>query len=695
MDLLYISEERCRQCYRCVRGCPTNALKIDHGKVRRIESRCVFCGTCYKFCPHEAIIVRTGIDQVIKLLEEGEKVVACLDPTFPAVLDIGTPGQLVTSLKKLGFQEVWESAFGGDLVTQAYKKWLNENKKLSWISSFCPSLVLYVEKFVPQLVNQLVPVVSPMIAMGMSVKKIRGADTKVVFIGSCISRIRERMDQPVTGIVDHVLIYHDIIKVLKRKGIDREQQKPSEFDSPPANYGRILSISGAMSKCIGFDQDLLNLNYVVAGSSKGAIRAMKQLQDGSIKSKFFDLLFCAGCIDGPIVDKKISGPSRKQIVVNFVLSQQKKDKIKHRFGMNHLNNLNLKRNYSAKDVSMPEPMEAAIQAVLKKLHKSYPNRNLDCGACGYNTCREQAIAVVQRLAEMEMCPHYLMEQLHGLYSRLEKSHEQLKISHKDLELAQRQLIQSEKMASIGQLAAGVAHELNNPMGTITLFGRILQKELSNNERWSKDISLIVQEADRAAKIVKDLLSFSRETTLKPGLLNLNMVIDEALSLLLKHSIFYNIEVKKKLDPSLPSTFADADLLKQAIFNIVLNGAQSMEGRGILTIKSQNINNGQEIIIEITDTGKGIPKENLSRLFDPFFTTREKGTGLGLAIVYTILSKHKGSIQVQSELNKRTTFTLRLPVLDKEKWMEVEKKVVDIKQAKGEKRSETQREDIIG
>ncbi len=132
----------------------------------------------------------TDVKRVLELLDSGEKVVICLDPTFPAVLDKGTPGQLVTAVEESSdFSEVWEAAVGGELVTRAYNSWMLQNKESSWISSFCPSLVYYIEKFVPHLIGQLVPIVSPMVACGMAVKRLRGADTKVVFVGSCISRI--------------------------------------------------------------------------------------------------------------------------------------------------------------------------------------------------------------------------------------------------------------------------------------------------------------------------------------------------------------------------------------------------------------------------------------------------------------------------------------------------------------------------
>jgi signal transduction histidine kinase/iron only hydrogenase large subunit-like protein len=668
---------------------------VEQRKVVRIESRCILCGACYKYCPHGAVQTQTGVNKVLEGLDAGKKIIACLDPTFPAVLDVGTPGQLVTALKKLGFQEVWESALGGDLISREYRKRLWKDDKRSCISSFCPSVVLYIEKFAPQLVNQLVPVVSPMVATGKAIKKLRGDDTKVVFFGSCISRIHERLIPNLAGIIDCVLTYHDIRDILDAKGIKREEQKESAFDGPQPGLGRVLSVTGGMSKCIGFEQDLVNLDNVITAGRKSAIRAIQQLQDGAIRPKFLDVLFCQGCIDGPIVDKNISGPSRKQIVVDFFESQSEEVWERDKDIAAKLTSMDLGRSFSVQDISLPEPKDEEIQVVLTELGKTYPNRNLDCGACGFNTCREKAIAVVQGLAEKEMCMHYLLTQSRRLYSRLEKSHQQLKISHEELENAQRQLIQSEKLASIGQLAAGVAHELNNPLGTITLFSSMLKKDLAHNPKWEKDLDLVIKEAERAAKIVKDLLSFSRETQWKPGLVNINRIIEEAVSLLIKRSLFRNIEVKQELEASIPTTFADPDLLKQVFFNIILNGAQAMEGNGILSIRSQSKNRGSAIEIQIKDTGKGIAEEHLSRLFDPFFTTKKKGTGLGLALVYGIVSKHKGKIDVKSELGKGAEFFIQFPVLDQEEWMKGETKIAHMNKAQKGGEDDAKKTNLIG
>jgi signal transduction histidine kinase len=224
------------------------------------------------------------------------------------------------------------------------------------------------------------------------------------------------------------------------------------------------------------------------------------------------------------------------------------------------------------------------------------------------------------------------------------------------------------LASLGQMAAGVAHELNNPLGTITMLAGMLRREAAANERWSADIDLVVQEAERAAKIVRDLLSFSRKTDVRPGPTDINALLEQTLELLLKLSLFHNIEVECRPYPELPKTFADPDLLKQVFLNIILNGAQAMNGQGRLTVATYCENESKGIGIEITDTGCGIPREHMNRLFEPFFTTKEKGTGLGLAIVYGIVSRHRGEVEVESEVGSGTTFAIHLPVMDGRMWM---------------------------
>jgi signal transduction histidine kinase len=301
--------------------------------------------------------------------------------------------------------------------------------------------------------------------------------------------------------------------------------------------------------------------------------------------------------------------------------------------------------------------------VLEKINKTEPFHNLDCQACGYRTCREKAIAVLQGLAEVEMCLPYLLEQSRKIYSELEISHRQLQQTHRELEQAHQQLIRTEKLASIGQLAAGVAHEINNPLGTITIFSHMMMKSLAEDDPRRADLKMVIDEASRTKEIVKGLLSFARETVLKPGMVNLNMIVVDVLNLIANQSLFFNITLDKELDPALPDMFLDPAQLKQVFLNIILNGAQAMEGSGVLTVSTKLLLDGKTIQVSFTDTGPGIPEETMRKLFEPFFTTKEKGTGLGLAIAYGIIDRHGGRIDVRSRVGEGATFILTLPVLE--------------------------------
>lgn len=319
----------------------------------------------------------------------------------------------------------------------------------------------------------------------------------------------------------------------------------------------------------------------------------------------------------------------------------------------------LTRTFKPDVQQLPVPTEEQIRAVLKKIIKLPPHNNLDCRACGYQTCWEKAVAVAQGISEAEYCLPYLLEESKLIYQQLEKSHKELQRSHQELEQAQFQLIRTEKLAALGQLAAGVAHEINNPLGTITIYAHILNKSLDADDPRKEDIDLIISEANRTKEIVQGLLSFARETKLKPGDTDINDLIEETLSLIANQVLFQNIKIKKTFGGNIPTLFADATQLKQVILNIMLNAAQAMEGRGSLTITTAH--DAGVISIKIKDTGPGITPEHVSKLFNPFFTTKEKGTGLGLAISYGIVERHFGQIDVETEMGKGSTFIITLPV----------------------------------
>ncbi len=244
------------------------------------------------------------------------------------------------------------------------------------------------------------------------------------------------------------------------------------------------------------------------------------------------------------------------------------------------------------------------------------------------------------------------------YDRSEK-----KELEKKLQKTQVQLLQAEKMASLGKLAAGVAHQLNNPLGGITLYAQLMMEEYPLEEEAREDLKRIVDDAERCRNTVRELLEFARQTRQEICLNDLNRALSQTLFLLENQALFHNIEIIKNLDPDLPKVPSDIQQLNHVFMNIILNAAEAMEGTGRLRVETLPSDNGCGILIRISDTGPGIPEDALPHIFEPFFTTKEqgKGTGLGLSLAYGIIENHNGRIWVESDIGEGTVFTIELPM----------------------------------
>ena len=232
-----------------------------------------------------------------------------------------------------------------------------------------------------------------------------------------------------------------------------------------------------------------------------------------------------------------------------------------------------------------------------------------------------------------------------------------------LKKIQAQLMQSEKLASLGRLASGVAHEINSPLTGILTFSHLLMRKLKDHPELHRELELIVKETTRVSAIVRGLLDFARESKPQKRPCNINELILQTLSLVEHQAVFQDIRFVKNLDPQVPMVLLDANQIQQVFMNILLNAADAMPAGGVLTITSNLIPEDSLVQVRFSDTGTGIPEKNLNRIFDPFFTTKadKKGTGLGLAVSYGIIDRHRGQIEVQSEEGKGTTFTIKLPM----------------------------------
>jgi signal transduction histidine kinase len=287
--------------------------------------------------------------------------------------------------------------------------------------------------------------------------------------------------------------------------------------------------------------------------------------------------------------------------------------------------------------------------------KNSPEDELNCGACGYDTCRKHAVAIYKGLAESEMCLPYTIDQL-------KNNVKQLADTNVELGVVQNALIQSEKLASMGQLAAGIAHEINNPLGVVLMYAHLLLEEHTEDKDLQNDLSMIVEHADRSKGIISGLLNFARQNKVNYEKVNINELVDKSLKTI---TFPENIHVTVSELNSNPFVEVDHDQMMQVFTNLYSNSIGAMETGGNLSVTFSETE--ENISVSVTDTGIGIPADKISKIYEPFYTTKAlgKGTGLGLAVSYGIVKMHRGTIKVSSNANPDsgptgTTFTITLP-----------------------------------
>ena len=651
--------DKCRRCYTCVRYCPANAIKVEEGQAKVIEERCIGCGNCYKVCAQSAKEIRSSVEEVRDLLAGPDPVLACLAPSFPAAFPDLAPGQVASAVRALGFAEALEVAFGAQLLGREYARLARENRDRLVITTPCPALVAYVEKYAPSLVKNLAPLVSPAIALGRVIKERYRPGARVVFIGPCIAKKIEIVDPNVAGTVDATLTFDELREMWAAAGIHPATMPQESFDGPRPGVARIFPVSGGLLKTALLSGDILENEILVTEGRDNVLEILKALraENATLEVRFLDILFCEGCIAGPVIGDGHSTFARKEMVARYVRqSCGAEAQAASEVDLERYSSVDLHRSFNDLSIALPTPTEADIREILCQTNKFTREDELNCGACGYETCRDKAVAVYQGLAEAEMCLPYLIDQLEENVAKLE-------LFQRELEATQDQLIQSEKLASMGQLAAGVAHEINNPLGTVLLYADLLLRDLPGDDPRTQDFQLILDEARRCKNIVQALLNFARQNKVMAQVTDVNRLCRETIEEVENLLLFERVQFVAELDPELPQIQADPAQIRQILLNLLNNAAEAMPEGGTITVSTRGVNAGGDAVeISIHDTGCGIPEENMPKLFTPFFTTKPigKGTGLGLAITYGIVKSHRGSIDVLSTVGVGTTFIIRLP-----------------------------------
>jgi len=639
---IFTVRDRCRLCYACIRECPAKAIKIESGQAAIIESRCIVCGSCVKVCGRNAKMYSFSIDRVKKLLREEPKVAAIVAPSIAAEFtDIADYKAFVGMIRALGFHFVNEVAFAAELVAHKYQELLGNNPNNTYITTCCPSIVSFVEKHHTQISASLAPIVSPMIAMAKVLKTIHGENIRIVFIGPCIAKKGEIEREEFQYLIDEALSFVELRRMFSEKGITQHDVTPSEFDPPLAGKGAIFPISGGMLQTVDLQEDFVKGEIVVAEGRQQITGVLKEFEEGHLDAKLFDLLCCNGCIQGPGMSNNEQFFNKRKSISNF--TKRKFDKLHQeqwKKDLEFFRKLDLSRTFAPDDQRVATDInEKDIRKVLMDIGKNSTDDELNCGACGYDTCYDHAVAILNGNAEIEMCLPHTIIKLHNYIQELD-------VTNKNLESTRAALKQSEKLASMGQLAAGIAHEVNNPLGVIIMYSHILLDEVDPSSPLFRDMQLIVEQADRCKKIIGGLLNFARRSKVYFERINVNLLVKDSLrAVILPTNVKLLIQVRTK-DPMVE---CDHDQMVQVLSNLFKNAIEAMPNGGTLKVVVEDNFETAEMLLEVTDTGTGITQETLERMFEPFYTTKTngQGTGLGLPIIYGIVKMHRGNIKVET------------------------------------------------
>ena len=392
---IYTIENQCQDCYKCVRHCHCKAIKIVDGKASVIPENCVSCGLCVKICPSHAKKIRTELPRLKQMLDNGTKLYASIAPSFPAYFPGTTIGQLATALKKVGFAGVSETALGAQTVSYQTADYLKNSEQQLAISSACPACVDYIRKYHPEYTCNIVPLYSPLLAHCRMLKDEFGQDSKVIFFGPCAAKKNEADRNP--EVLSLALTFAVLEELLDEYGIVPMAEKESELVTPAAEEGRFYAVEGGMNDTLRDGGN--NVRYLSVSGLDNLDRMLKcctSLPSG--RKIFLEALACpGGCINGPVIPETSGG-------LEAIAETDRMSSLK---ATTQENNINIKSGFTSDPISECAVSEKEITAALAKVGKFTREDELNCGACGYNTCREFAAALLRDKAEAAMCHTYL------------------------------------------------------------------------------------------------------------------------------------------------------------------------------------------------------------------------------------------------------------------------------------------------
>ena len=421
-NCLTLKKSNCKSCFRCVRKCPVKAIRFSGNQAHIIGNECILCGNCVVQCPQNAKEIADGIEKVRVLIQSGDPVVVSLAPSFIANYEGVGIEPMRRALKKLGFYDVEETAIGATMVKNEYERMIKEEERDVIITSCCHSINLLIQKRFPECLEYLADIMSPMQAHCSDIKK-RIPNAKTVFIGPCVAKKDEA--EYYEGITDAVLTFEELNKMLDDEDIKLEV----ELDADEKSRARFFPTTGGVLKTMA--QDAPGYTYMAIDGVENCMTALKDIAEGKVHKCFIEMSACIGsCINGPVMTR-----AKKPIISDYLKVANYAGE--RDFDVEQPESALLKKNFSAIEHKLATPSETEIMTVLRQMGKFKPSDELNCGTCGYNSCRDKAIAVIQGKAEISMCLPFLKDKAESFSDTIVKNTPNgLLVLNEDLEVQQ-------------------------------------------------------------------------------------------------------------------------------------------------------------------------------------------------------------------------------------------------------------------
>lgn len=519
IELINISQDKCTVCYSCLRACPVKAIvvKDNQNYPMVLHNRCIGCGSCISACSPEAISYKKNTDEVSAILGSKDKAIAICDPTISSEFDdITDYRKFVGMLRALGFEVVMEASFAVDIVSQSYKNLFENFKGKYYITSTCPAVVYYVEKFHPELVDNLAPINSPMIASAKLAKHIYGQDHKLIYIGPCIAQKLESSRVDNDSCINAVITFEELRQLFKKHKIEEENLEFSDFDPPYGYKGALYPISNGILEASDINETLATGKITTCEGSKNMINAVDAFKANTKKiNQHFNIFYDEGCITGPGTKAKGDKFLRKASVIKYANKKASlTDKNKWQEDMVRFSEIDFTAKFNNDNQRLPYPSEKKIQEILKNLGKEDQNEKSDCHACGYASCRDFAVAVAKGLAKTEMCLTFALKNRQDYIKTLKTTNEKLKTAQKALEKSEKQTKKEKELAS-------EASEITNSMlqklrAGVVIMDKNLKIVLSNKSF----INILGEEAKAIDEVVPGLVDADIKSLLPYNIYNL-------------------------------------------------------------------------------------------------------------------------------------------------------------------------------